>query len=279
MGLDRVEDGTAATAIRNSFAMLIEGKATGPLVVKILRSFVQDDLHKEALSFLLLRLKNALEEKEDTLRSFIQRRVTEQGGRVVGWMIGPSVAQKVITSLYNELQRIDPSDPEVRENVTEWLRKEIDLLERDPERRAKVETALTQILRHDSILAWSGQIWRRLRTRIEQDSHQDDGVTAGFIDASLMSLSRYLRHDYALVQKVDGTVSTAFTRMLPNIRDHLANYVTDVMSKWDGASLAHRIEERIGKDLQYIRINGTLVGFTIGAILEAVSRAFHFPMG
>ncbi|WP_394820207.1 DUF445 domain-containing protein [Sorlinia euscelidii] len=276
--LDRVEDGTAASAIRRGFEMLVAGKATGPLLIRILRSLVRDDLHQEVVSFLLLRLKNAIQEKEDHLRRFIQRRVTEQGGKVVGWMIGPSVAQKVITSLYNELEGIDPADPQMRENITEWLRREIDLLENDAPRRAHLEESLLRLIRHDSVLSWSGQIWHRLRSRIEDDSEADDGVTAQFIDSILLSTSHHLKSDPATAQKVDATIRAIILRVLPAIRAQLAQYIASVMSKWDSQSLTNRLQERIGKDLQYIRVNGTLVGFIIGAMLEAASRFFRMAM-
>lgn len=276
--LDRIEDGTASAAIRRGFEMLVSGKASGPILVRVMRSLVHDDLHQEVVSFLLTRLKSAIQEKEDHLRSFIQRRVTEQGGRVVGWMIGPSVAQKVISSLYNELEGIDPSDPNMRENITEWLRREIDLLENDSSRRAHLEETVLRLMRHDSVLSWSGQIWHRLRARIEDDTEVDDGISAQFIDSILLSLSRNLETDPALAGKIEGAIRLTVMRILPALRVQLAQYIANIMAKWDSVSLSNRLQERIGKDLQYIRVNGTLVGFIIGAMLEATSRVFHAAM-
>lgn len=277
--LDRLEDGRASAAIAKALPVLARGEASINVITRALRALVEDELHQEVLSALLERFKIAVQKRETTLRSFIEERVREQGGRMIGWAIGPSVANRVITALYLELERIDPQDSELREGFTSWIRAEIDRLEQDPERRARFGDAVSGYLGHDSLKLWWSEIWQRFRTLAEDDLTCENGWSRSVIETALQSLADQLDHDPTMRARLEQTLRTTLVRILPSLRDKLAAYIASVMERWDPAELSARLEQRVGRDLQYIRINGTLVGFVVGAVLDMLMRLCFGHLG
>lgn len=277
--LDRLEDGRASAAIGKALPVLARGEASINVVTRALRALVDDELHQEVLSALLERFKAGVQKREATLRSFIEERVREQGGRMIGWAIGPSVANRVITALYLELERIDPRDSELREGFTSWVRGEIDRLEQDPERRARFGDSITGYLGHDSLKLWWSEIWQRFRALAEADLACEQGWSRSVIESALQSLADQLDQDPTMRARLEQTLRTTLVRLLPSMRDKLAAYIASVMERWDPAELSSRLEQRVGRDLQYIRINGTLVGFVVGAVLDMLMRLCFGHLG
>lgn len=277
--LDRLEDGRASAAIGRAIPVLVRGEATVKVVTRALRALVDNEAHQEVLSALLERFKQGVQKREPVLRAFIEDRVREQGGRVLGWAIGPSVASRVITALYLELDRVDPQDSELREGFTTWIRQEIDRLEQDPDRRSRFGDAVSGYLGHDSLRVWWSEIWQRFRGLAESDLACEEGWSRSVIETALGSLADQLDHDPAMRARLEQTLRTTLLRLLPSLRDKLAAYIASVMERWDPNELSARLEQRVGRDLQYIRINGTLVGFVVGALLDLVMRLTFGPLG
>ncbi|EHH68596.1 DUF445 domain-containing protein [Gluconobacter morbifer] len=271
---ERMEDGRASSAISRALPVLLNGEEITPLVSRGMRAMVDSEMHQEVLSFLLERLKTTIAARESDLRRFVEERVREQGGRLVGWAIGGSVASRVLAALNAEFERIDPMDSDLRHGFTNWVRGEIDRIENDPVRRKDIANAITSVLTHTSLKAWSGELWERLRRMAEEDSVSEDGWSARVLDAALGHLAASMRDNAALRAKINQAMEKAIMRVLPGMREKLSGFIASVMAGWDGDELASRLETRVGRDLAYIRVNGTVVGFLAGAALDAVSRLF-----
>jgi len=269
---ERIEDGRVSAAISRALPQFMGGDDLAPLIARALRALVESDYHQEVLSFLLERIKDGVREKDATLRALIADRVREQGGRFLGWAIGGSIASKVLHALNQELDRVDPLDSALREGFSEWARGEIDRIEHDAERRGEIARAIGGVLTHDSLRAWSLDVWRRARTMAEADMRQEDGWTASAIEVLLTRLVEQLQTDTALRARLDRGIASLVIASLPAARVRLAGFIASVVARWDGAAFVERIELKVGRDLQFIRINGTIVGFLAGIVLEGVLR-------
>ena len=269
--LDRLEDGRASLAIARMLPVLLGGEEIAPIITRSLRAMVEGDCHQEVLSFLLLRLKEGLKAKEPALRAMIEDRVREQGGRVLGWAIGGSIATKVLLAASQELDRVDPQNSELREGFTTWVRTEIDRIEQDAERRREITDAVLGVLTHDSVRGWSGDVWRRLRRMIEEDMRKGEtSWVASLVRDALHRLSEQMYHDPGMRKRINDGARGMIMGSLPFLRDRMSRFIYSVVNGWDADSLSERLELRVGKDLQYIRLNGTLVGFLAGCGLSVL---------
>ncbi|MCI2008117.1 MAG: DUF445 domain-containing protein [Acetobacter peroxydans] len=270
--LDRLEDGRASNAFSRVMPRLLGGSDLAPVIAKALRSLVDDDRHQEVLSYLLGQIKDGLQAKESVLRAMIEDRVREQGGRFLGWAIGGSIATKVLLAAGKELDRIDPENSSLREGFTAWVRAQIDQIETDPEHGREFTQAVTGVLSHESVVGWWADIWQRFRRMVEADVEDPEGRVATLVREGLMRLACQARDDDVLRRRIMDNVNRTTLRMLPFIRERMVEFIARVVSGWNAVEMADKLELRVGKDLQFIRFNGTLVGFGVGALLFAVLR-------
>jgi uncharacterized membrane-anchored protein YjiN (DUF445 family) len=221
----------------------------------------------------LTQIKILLSAKEEQLQAAIAARVRAEGGALVGWFAGATIARRVLAALNHELDRVEPGDSDLRHAFEAWLRTEIRRLEEDPERAAAVGRALRGALAHPAVAAWLGDAWMRLRAALEADAANPSGRTVQALESALSNLGGVLAEDPGARDRLNRAAERVLVALLPNARAQLADFIAGVVRGWDTATVTDKIELRVGKDLQYVRINGTLVGFLVGGVLFAVLTA------
>ncbi|NPD67947.1 DUF445 domain-containing protein [Lichenicola cladoniae] len=271
--LDGLEAGRAQELIARLVPRLLSGGALAPVVARALRALVDGDRHQEVLSFLLDQIRLLLKSREAHLHQLIEDRVREQGGRLMGWAIGGSIASRVLSAINTELERTDPRDSELREAVTAWIRDEIDLIETDPQRGRDLGEMLRGLVTHESIRLWVLDVWARTRGVIEGDLDQDESWVRRLVSDAVARLGQALETDQAVRAGIDRAVLAITTQMLPTVRDRMSGFIAQVVGNWDTRSITEKLELRVGPDLQFVRINGTLVGSLVGGLLYVLLHA------
>ena len=104
----------------------------------------------------------------------------EQGGRLVGWALGASIARRVLATVNAELDKIGPDGSELRAAFDEWMSREITRMEEDPARAAEIGAALRRVVAHETVQAWLWDVWSRLRLALEADAARPTGRTVAF---------------------------------------------------------------------------------------------------
>ena len=268
--LATVEDGRARRVLARVVPRIVGGPAAGQIVARALHNLVDGGRHQEVFGFILGQLKATLASREDALRTAIEERVREQGGRLVGWALGASIARRVLVLINTELDKMSPDGSELRAAFDEWVRREINRMETEPERAAEVGHAIRQVVAHETIQAWMWDIWARIRVGLESDIARPNGRVVAYIEASLGNLGAILEADPVARARLQAAAEGTVRAFLPNAQVRIAEFISQVVANWDAVTLVDRLELRVGKDLQYIRMNGTIVGFLIGGVLYAV---------
>jgi uncharacterized membrane-anchored protein YjiN (DUF445 family) len=267
------EDGRARRLLGRLVPRLLGGAASGIVVARALRGLVEGGRHQEMLGFILAQLRDGLASREDQLRRAIEERVREQGGRLVGWTLGAAVARRVLSTVNSELDRIGPDGSELRLAFDEWVRREIVRIETDPVRAAEIGAAVRNVLAHETVQVWLLDVWARLRRTLEADATNPNGRTVALLEGALGELGNRLATDPGSRKQVEEAVARAVATFLPSARTTLAEFIARVVTNWDTATVVERIELRVGGDLQFVRINGTVVGFLVGGLVYAVLHA------
>lgn len=268
--LATVEDGRARRVLARVVPRIVGGPAAGQVVARALHNLVDGGRHQEVFGFILGQLKTTLAGREDALRHAIEERVREQGGRLVGWALGASIARRILAQFNAELDKIGPDGSELRAAFDEWVRREIDRMETDPDRAAEVGAALRRVVAHETIQAWMWDIWARIRVGLEADIAKPNGRVVAHLEAALGNLGAILEADPTARLRLQTAAEGIIGTLLPTAQLRIAEFIGQVVANWDTATIVDRLELRIGKDLQYIRMNGTIVGFLIGGLLYAV---------
>ena len=243
------------------------GPGAGPVVARALRSLRAGGQHQAVFDLALAQLKIVLLAKQEELREAIKRRVRDQGGALMGWAAGAYVADRVLAVLNAELDKVEPGDSDLRLAFEAWIENEITRLETDPERAASLGAAIRRALSHPSVADWLGDVWTRLRDALAADAANPNGRTVSILESALANAGTFLAEDEQARAKLNGAVERTLATLLPSAQQRLSDFIAGVVKSWDTAQVTEKIELRVGRDLQFVRINGTLVGFLAGGAL------------
>jgi len=276
--LATVEDGRARKTLARLIPRIVGGPAAGRVMARALRTLVDGGRHQEVFSFILGKLKIVLAEREDAMRNAIAERVREQGGRLVGWALGASIARRVLSQINGELDKMQADGSDLRAAFDEWMRREITRMEEDPARAAEIGRAVRQVMAHDTVQAWVWDIWSRLRLALEADASRPNGHTVAYLAAALANFGTMLETDTGARARVQRAAEGIVVSFLPAAQSRVSGFIAEVVGHWDAATITEKLELRVGSDLQYVRVNGTLVGFLVGGVLYAVLHALFGPV-
>jgi uncharacterized membrane-anchored protein YjiN (DUF445 family) len=267
-----IEDGRAVRLIGRLAPRIGAGLAPR-LLARGLNALVEGGRHHALLDFLLTTARGLMTEKQDALKAEITARVKDQVGAVAGWALAPFIARRVLGAAEAELDRMGLSDSDLRAAFDAWVRREIARIEDDPDRAAEIGRAVRNALGHDVVRQWAADVWARLRAGLAADADKEIGRVAEVAAGAIANLGRMLQDDPATAAQLNHAVSRALAALIPELRGRIEETVVRVAAGWSGEELAARVELTVGRDLQWVRINGTIVGALVGAILWAVLTA------
>jgi uncharacterized membrane-anchored protein YjiN (DUF445 family) len=271
--LATIEDGRARRVLARLVPRLVGGAGGGQVFGRALRGLMEGGRHQEVFGFILGQLKATLAEREDAMRVAITERVREQGGRLVGWALGASIARRVLGQINAELDKMEPDGSNLRAAFDEWMRREITRIEQDPARAAELGAALRRVLAHQTVQTWVWDVWLRARATMAADAVNPEGRTVALLERALANFGEMLEADPGARARLQGAAEGIVGRLLPAAQAQMADFIAGVVANWDAATITERLELRIGPDLQFVRVNGTLVGFLVGGLVYAALRA------
>ena len=265
-----LEDGRARKFLVRLLPRIVSGPAGARLVARVLRAFVASGRHQEVFSLAIGQLKVLLAAREDRLREAITARVRAEGGALIGWLAGATMANRILHAINTELEKVEPEDSDLRAAFAEWLGHEIEKLETDPERAAAIGRVLREALAHPSVAAWLMDVWGRLRAAMVADAARPDGRTVALLAGLFTNAGTLLAEDQAARERLNRATEGVLMTLLPSAQAQVSDFIAGVVTNWDARTVAEKIELRVGRDLQYVRMNGTLVGFLAGGALFAL---------
>ncbi|CAA9491523.1 MAG: probable membrane protein STY4873, partial [uncultured Sphingomonas sp.] len=143
-------------------------------------------------------------------------------------------------------------------------------LQTDADTRARVEGWKEELLANTSVALWLDTLWQKGRSAIIAAARNPDAVMAGKLGEVLRSMGTTLERDPRIRGAVNQFVRRAVAGMAASYGGSIVKLVSDTIRGWDARTITSRLEQAVGRDLQYIRINGTLVGGLVGLVLHMV---------
>lgn len=179
-----------------------------------------------------------------------------------------SLSDKLALQLVEEVQTaLSQPEHSVRRQFDAWIIEFIERLRQDPEFARDVNAMKDRVVQSDDVRAYLDGVWTEVRATIEADLRRDDSALMRHLDHSLASLGERLGRDPGLVEAINEHVLSSAARMVGSMREGVTQHIATTVKAWDDRSLVRQIELSVGRDLQYIRLNGTLVGGVIGLVL------------
>jgi uncharacterized membrane-anchored protein YjiN (DUF445 family) len=163
----------------------------------------------------------------------------------------------------------DPAHP-VRMKVEEALAQLANDLQTKPETRERVENIKEQLLDNKSVSLWLDALWQKGREAVIRAARNPDAVMAGKLGEILKSMGGTLEKDERIRKAINQFARRAVVGTAAGYGSSIVRLVSDTVRSWDARTVTNRLEAAVGRDLQYIRINGTLVGGMVGLVLHAL---------
>jgi uncharacterized membrane-anchored protein YjiN (DUF445 family) len=138
--------------------------------------------------------------------------------------------------------------------------------------QARAEALKEDLLAHPSVREWSGTVWADLKQTLLARASDPSSELRQRIEAGLAAFGARLRDDPSLQTKVDDWIVSAAGGLVEQSREEVGELIASTVARWDPAESSRRIELQVGRDLQFIRINGTVVGGLAGLVIHLVGQ-------
>ncbi len=206
----------------------------------------------------------------------IRNIVTDRANAVMRWTgLDDRVANEVLDGLYKLLADMaaDPHHP-VRAKTEESLAQLASELKHDPDLRKKVNEWKLEMIDNPAIASWLDGIWEQGREALLRAARDPDAALAGQFGDALTQLGTSLQQDELLNRQINRFGRRAVIGVVASYGDNIVKLVSETIRDWDAQTITDRVESAVGRDLQFIRVNGTLVGGLVGVALHTLGIWF-----
>jgi len=276
--LDFTEDAAIQNFLRKAVHSMVKSVDLSKSAGTILESLTRGGRHQELLNEGIHQLAKLLDNEEtqsyiaqgivDWLKeeyAFIEKMLPSD---LIGRK-GADIAVRLASGILNKVSE-DPQHP-LRQRFDVFTAEFIARLKADPEFAARSEEIKHYLLNDEALNNYLGSLWNELRDWLKRDLQSATSMLRGRIEAVGGWLGQTLAEDPQLRQSLNENLELASRAAAPEFAVFLTRHIADTVKNWDSAEMSEQIELNIGKDLQFIRINGTIVGGLIGVTLYLLS--------
>ena len=267
---DALRDEDVQQMLTAELTRVVDSVELAPLAGRALRVVVAEGQHAELFNAILSAADRYLADHSAELRELFE-------GEAPRW-VPDAVYRRVFDRLYSRLrQRLvamaaDPDDPS-RRQFDAWIAGLPDRLETDPDLRERGERIKRDLLRSEGLRDWSSSLWQKVKEALRAQAADPGSELRRRLASLLVAVGQRLGSDQRLQDGMERMVESAVRGLADQFHDELAGLVTGTIERWDATQTSTQLELLLGPDLQFIRINGTVVGASIGLALHAISLA------
>lgn len=267
--LNRVEDDDVRAVAVDVVLPRLDREPVSGMTGALLQAIVADRAHKGFVDLLLREIHAWLTKNPKAFTAILHDRAPKWSPHFVN--------QRVVSALY--WQALDwvsqvRDDPEhtTRKSLDDLLLRIAGDLQADESVQARFEAIKTRLLTHPQVGDTVVSLWRSVRASLESALEDADSTLHARARRGVRELGDSLLTDPTLQARVDSTVSDAASWLVTTYGNELSSVISHTIQRWDGQDASKRIELYVGRDLQFIRINGTVVGALAGLVIHAVSQ-------
>jgi len=267
---ESLDDERLGGIVKGAIASRLRKTEISPLLGHALASAINDDRHVPMLEAAIRWTARALDANEPLIRDMVHKKAN--------WVLKlAGLDAKLADAIINGLRKLtaemstDPGHP-VRIKVEEALAQLANDLQTRPETRERVEVIKEQLLDNKSVSLWLDALWQKGREAVIRAARNPDAVLAGKLGEIMKSMGAMLENDPRIRVAINRFARRASVGMAASYGSSIVKLVSETIRGWDARTVTARLEAAVGRDLQYIRINGTLVGGLVGLVLHMLDK-------
>jgi len=243
-----------------------------PLAGKVLRGATEEGRHQELFDAVLRGVGRSLDENRETLRS----RFEEESPWWVPTAIDHRIFDRLLDGFCSFFDSIN-ADPnhELRTRLDDWIAQLAERLEHSPEYRVRGEQLKGELLDHPELRDWLGSLWVDAKAALRSQAADPESELQQRLADAIVAAGRRLGSDPALAEKVDDVIEWGVRYVGEHFHAEIAGLVSGTLARWDAEETSRKLELLLGPDLQFIRINGTVVGGLVGLGIHFAGNVMH----
>src|SRR5689334_1552965 len=265
---ESLDDERLGGIVKGAISSRLRNTEISPLLGHALASAINDDRHVPMLEAAIRWTARALDANEQLIRDMVRKKAN--------WVLKlAGLDERLANAVIDGLRKLtvemstDPAHP-VRLKIEEALAQLANDLQTRPETRERVESIKDQLLDNKSVSLWLDTLWQKGREAIIRAARNPDAVLAGKLGEVLKSMGGTLEKDPRIRSAINQFARRAAVGMAASYGSSIVTLVSETVRGWDAQTVTNRLEAAVGRDLQYIRINGTIVGGLVGLILHVL---------
>ncbi|MFL6155478.1 MAG: DUF445 domain-containing protein [Marmoricola sp.] len=268
VGLNRLRDSDVEAVVAEVLLPRLVAEPISPIAGNLLSEVLRDDAHHGLVDLALEEGHHWLIHNQDTFTAVL-------GERAPWWAperLNEAVTERVHVEAIRWVADIR-ADPQhrARQALDSLLRQLADDLLTNPGTQDRAERLKTRLLEHPQFLASGMALFDAIKQALLDALAEDQGPLRARAQAELVAFGARLQNDQALARRLDTWAADAAVFGVRRYGGELTAVITTTVARWDGQEAAARIELQVGRDLQFIRINGTIVGGLVGVLIHAIS--------
>lgn len=268
---DLLRDDEVHGAIEQVVRRRIEMTPLAPLAGRALGVMTEGGRHHDLLDVMLQALDRFLTENNASLRA--------RFGNESPWWLPEAAEDRIFERLLDGARKVigevaHNPDHELRADFDARVRRLVDELQTSPALGARGEDLKHELLDHPELRAWVAGMWTDVKAGLRGQAADPDSELRARLAAAIAALGHRLLDDPALAGRVEEGIEAGVRYIADHFSDEIGTMVSGTISRWDAHETADRLELLLGPDLQYIRINGTVVGSLAGLAIHTISQMF-----
>jgi uncharacterized membrane-anchored protein YjiN (DUF445 family) len=241
-----------------------------PIAADLLETLTAQNRHQQLIDEILLQGQRFLGEAEPEIRARVRERTA--------WLwqklgVDEAISDRLIKAAGDALADVS-ADPQHawRQRFTDMLNEYVQALRNSEAYRERAERLKLAVLEQPQLAEYVGTVWDHLRARVRDDAADPDSRLRANLGPMLVTLGEGLLADGEVREALNRWLRAALAGLVEARRHEVSSLIAETVRRWDPATVTERVERAIARDLQYIRINGTLIGGLVGLVLHALSQ-------
>jgi len=271
--LKTIKDEDVKRLIQVQFKEKLEGINFGDWVALALEPLQKGNVKDQLLTNLMEVMSTELANNKDLIR----KKVKESTPFLSFGLADKSISEGIFNGLAEFLDEAKNPDSAVRIKIDEYVYNFLDQVKNSEEMRVKINNLILGFAGKKEVQDYVNGIWDEIKLSITNDLEKgDQSSIKNSISNLIQGFGTGIKDDPIMIDKINNFIKIDLLSVLLNNKKVIGDLISSTVKSWDGKEVSEKLELEIGKDLQYIRINGTLVGGMIGLVIYGVEQIYHF---
>ena len=269
--LNRTDDAAATNFIAGKVQSALPEMPVAKILAETLSFLVEKGEHEEFVTVMSGKIKDYIKKNE----GLVKDRVTKESFFFIPKFVDDKLSEKITKGLYNYFEEIEVNmEHPLRGEITGQLLHFVGELTGNPAIQRKIMNGMHSFVTAENISKYASYLWLYLKRSLLHEMHDEKSSLISYIKNALHNYSQRLQSDPSMQHKIDSWIRLNAYRIILRNKQNVSNLISSTVGNWEGRELSNKLELEVGKDLQYIRINGTLVGGLMGLLIYAFTHLF-----